>query len=216
MQHAGLVGVRGRIAVAVVIAALAGCGGDEETDAAASPTNQSPQISGTPSKQIAADQPYSFVPAAQDPEGDSLRFEVANSPSWLTFNPSTGGLQGTPTAANVGVYRGITIQVTDGRSFSTLAPFDVEVVAVGSRSVTLSWLPPTENEDGSPLTNLAGYRIRYGSSSGSYSNTISVANPGLATYVVEGLVPSRYYFVIASVNSLGVESRNSAEAIFNL
>jgi hypothetical protein len=215
MQHAGLVGVRGRMAVAVVMAALTGCGGDEETaDAAAS--NQSPQISGTPSNQIAADQPYSFVPAAQDPEGDSLRFEVANSPSWLTFNASTGALQGTPTAANVGVYRGVTIQVTDGRSFSTLPPFDIEVVAVGLRSLTLSWLPPTQNEDGTPLTNLAGYRIRYGSSSGSYSTTISVANPGLATYVVEGLVPSRYYFVIASYNSLGVESRNSSEAVFNL
>jgi hypothetical protein len=213
MQHAGLVGVRGRIAVAVVIAALAGCGGDEETDAAAT---SPPQISGTPSTQAGVDSPYSFVPAAQDPDSNTLEFTIANRPAWLTFNPSTGGLQGTPTAANVGVYRGITIQVTDGRSFSTLAPFDVEVVAVGSRSVTLSWLPPTENEDGSPLTNLAGYRIRYGSSSGSYSNTISVANPGLATYVVEGLVPSRYYFVIASVNSLGVESRNSAEAIFNL
>jgi hypothetical protein len=204
------------MAFAVMMTALfTACGGEEE--AAGDATTQSPpQISGAPSTQAAVDQPYSFVPAAHDADGNTLQFEVANLPSWLTFNPSTGALQGTPTAANMGVYRNITIQVTDGPSFGTLAPFDIEVVAAGSRSVTISWLPPTQNEDGSPLTDLAGYRIRYGSTSGSYSNTISVANAGLATYVVEGLVPNRYYFVIASYNSRGVESRNSSEAVANL
>jgi hypothetical protein len=106
--------------------------------------------------------------------------------------------------------------VTDGEAFSTLQPFDIEVVAGGQGNVTLSWLPPTENVDGSPLTNLAGYRIRYGNASGSYSNTISVANPGLATFVVEGLTPNKYYFVIASYNSAGVESSNSTEASITL
>jgi hypothetical protein len=201
------------MAIAVVMGALlAACGGEEEAGDAAG----APQISGTPSKQAAADQPYSFVPGAIDPDGDTLKFDIANRPAWLSFNPATGALQGTPTAANVGVFRGITIQVTDGTSFSTLPPFDIEVVAAGLRSVTLSWLPPTQNEDGSPLTDLAGYKIRYGSSPGTYSNTISLDGPGLATYVVEGLTPSRYYFVIASYNKLGVESRNSAEAVVTL
>jgi hypothetical protein len=189
---------------------LAACGGEEEAETGAL------QISGTPSKQVAAGQPYSFVPGAQDPEGDTLTFEIANRPTWLNFSPATGALQGTPTTANVGIYRGITIQVTDGQSFSTLPPFDIEVVAAGLRSITLSWLPPTQNEDGSPLTDLAGYKIRYGSSSGSYSSTISLANPGLATYVLEGLVPSTYYLVISSYNKLGAESRPSAEAVVTL
>jgi hypothetical protein len=190
---------------------LAGCGGDEGEDAATGL-----QISGTPSTQAAVDKPYTFVPGAQDPDGGTLKFEIANRPSWLNFDPVTGTLQGTPTAANVGVYRGITIQVTDGSSFSTLPPFDISVVAAGTQSVTLSWLPPTQNEDGSPLTDLAGYRIRYGSASGSYTTTVSVANPGLATYVVEGLAPSKYFFVIASYNKSGVESINSPEASITL
>lgn len=227
MEHSGLAGLRGRMALAVVMAALllTACSGEEDAaaDAAtASPTpspsapQSPPQISGTPGKQTTVDQPYSFRPAAQDPDGDTLEFAVANRPGWLAFNPATGVLQGTPTAAHVGVYRGITIQVTDGSSFSTLPPFDIEVVAVGLRSVTLSWLPPTQNEDGTPLTDLAGYRIRYGNSSGSYSTTVSLDNPGLATYVVEGLVPNRYYFVMSSYNRLGVESRPSAEAVVSL
>lgn len=211
MQDAGLVRVRGRMALAVVMGALlAACGGDEEAETGA------PQISGTPSKQVAVGQPYSFVPGAQDPDGDTLTFDIANRPAWLNFSPATGALQGTPTAANVGAYKGITIQVTDGQSFSTLQPFDIQVVAAGQGNVTLSWLPPTQNEDGSPLTDLAGYKIRYGNSSGSYSNTISLANPGLATHVIEGLVPNKYYFVVASYNKRGVESGNSGEASITL
>lgn len=211
MQDAGLVRVRGKLALAMMMGALlTGCGGEEEAETGA------PQISGTPTKQVAAGQPYSFVPGAQDPDGDTLTFDIANRPAWLNFTPATGALQGTPTAANLGVYRGITIQVTDGASFSTLEPFDIEVVAGGQGNVTLSWLPPTENVDGSPLTDLAGYRIRYGNASGSYSNTISVANPGLATYVIEGLVPNKYFFVVASYNKGGVESANSTEASITL
>jgi hypothetical protein len=175
-----------------------------------------PQISGTPETQALVSQAYSFTPTAHDPDGDTLEFAVANRPSWLSFSRSTGRLSGTPTAADVGVYRGVAIQVTDGLSSRTIPQFDIQVVAVGSSSVTISWLPPTENEDGSPLTDLAGYRIRYGDRSGSYSNTISLNNPGLATYFVDGLVPSTYYFVISSYNSRGVESRYSGEAVVSL
>ncbi len=87
---------------------------------------------------------------------------------------------------------------------------------MGPSSVTLSWIPPTENEDGTPLTNLAGYRIRYGDRSGSYSKTISVTNPGLAAYVIDGLLPETHYFVMSSVNSSGVESQYSNEHVISL
>jgi hypothetical protein len=169
-----------------------------------------------PPTQAVVDQLYSFTPTANDPEGDPLQFTIANKPAWLSFTPSTGALSGTPTAAQVGTYRGITIQVTDGKMPSTLPAFDIQVMSVGQKSATLSWTPPTQNEDGSPLTNLAGYRIRYGSSSGNYSSTISVNTAGIARHVVDGLAPGRYYFVLSSVNSAGVESRYSNEAVVNL
>ncbi len=41
---------------------------------------------------------------------------------------------------------------------------------------TLSWDPPTTNADGTPLTDLAGYRIYYGTSSGSYSQNIDAGD----------------------------------------
>lgn len=77
--------------------------------------------------------------------------------------------------------------------------------------VTLDWMPPTENTNGSALTNLAGYNIHYGTSSGDYTQTVSVSNPGLATYVVDNLTPGTYYFSVGAVNSQGVESPLSPE-----
>ena len=78
-------------------------------------------------------------------------------------------------------------------------------------AVTINWMPPTENTDGSSLTNLAGYNIHYGTKSGNYTQTVSVSNPGLATYVVDNLAPGKYYFAVAAVNSSGTESPLSSE-----
>ncbi len=78
-------------------------------------------------------------------------------------------------------------------------------------AVTINWAPPTENVDGSALMNLAGYHIHYGTASGKYTQTISVSNAGLATYVVSDLTPGKYYFAVAAVNSSGTESPLSSE-----
>lgn len=78
-------------------------------------------------------------------------------------------------------------------------------------AATLNWTPPTENTDGTPLTNLAGYDIHYGTESGDYTQSIPVNNPGLATYVVDNLTPGTYYFSVSAVNSAGTESPVSSE-----
>jgi len=82
---------------------------------------------------------------------------------------------------------------------------------VGTGSTTLSWMPPTQNSDGSPLTDLAGYKIYFGNESGNYHTSIQIDNPGLALYVVENLTPNIYYFVLTAINSSGVESQFSNE-----
>ena len=83
--------------------------------------------------------------------------------------------------------------------------------STGSGAVTLNWTPPTQNTDGTPLTNLAGYDIHYGTQSGDYTQSIAVDNPGLATYVVDNLTPGTYYFAVTAVNSAGTESPVSSE-----
>ena len=99
-----------------------------------------------------------------------------------------------------------TSQAATGVASSTSAP-----PTASSGAVTLNWTPPTENTNGSPLTNLSGYDIHYGTASGDYSQTVAVSNPGLATYVVDNLGPGTYYFSVGAVNSTGAESPLSPE-----
>lgn len=70
----------------------------------------------------------------------------------------------------------------------------------------LSWTPPTQNIDGSSLTNLAGYRIHYGTSPTAMTQTIQVANPGLRSYTVSNLASGTYYFAVRAYTSAGSES----------
>jgi hypothetical protein len=152
---------------------------------------------------------YSFQPTASDADSDPLTFSITNAPSWATFSTATGRLQGTPTASNVGTFSNIVIRVSDGKTTTSLAAFNITVLAVASGSATLSWTPPTLNTDGSPLTNLAGYRVYWGPAAGNYPNSVTLGNAGLTSYVVSNLAPGTYHFVVAARNSVGAESAMS-------
>jgi hypothetical protein len=81
-------------------------------------------------------------------------------------------------------------------------------------SVALTWQPPTENADGSPLRDLSGYKIYVGTSSSAYEyREIQFDNPGLSAYVVENLEPGTYYFAATAFNSSGAESAFSRKVV---
>jgi hypothetical protein len=82
----------------------------------------------------------------------------------------------------------------------------------GTGNATLAWIPPLENTDGTPLQDLTGYRIHYGTQPGNYEFTITIHNAGITSYVVEDLAPGTYYFAVTAVSSSGVESDPSGEA----
>ncbi len=75
-------------------------------------------------------------------------------------------------------------------------------------TATLSWTPPTQNTNGTALTNLAGYRISYGTTT-AIEQTIQIANPGVTSYTVPNLAPGTYYFAVRAYTSGGTESANS-------
>lgn len=174
--------------------------------------NRAPVISGTPATSVMQGTAYSFQPTASDPDGNTLTFSIANAPSWATFSTSTGRLQGTPNASNVGTSNNIVISVSDGQRTTSLAAFNITVLAVASGSATLSWTPPTQNTNGTPLTNLAGYRVYWGGSAGNYTSSVALNTAGVSSYVVENLAPGTYYFAVTAVNSSGVESTFSNAA----
>jgi len=101
------------------------------------------------------------------------------------------------------------ITFSDGTATASLPSFSIAVMAVATGSATLNWMSPTTNTDGSPLTNLAAYRVRWGTTQGNYTSSVRLDNPGLATYVVDGLAPGTYYFVVTAISSTGAESQFS-------
>ncbi len=176
-------------------------------------TNKPPVISGTPSTSVNAGSAYAFTPTASDPEGKTLAFSITNKPAWATFSTTTGKLSGTPSSTQTGTYSNIGIKVSDGSLTATLPAFAIVVSSTTTTgSATLSWTPPTSNTDGSTLTNLAGYRILYGTSSGSLNKTVQVANPGTSRYVVENLAAGTWYFSVRAYSTTGVESTTSNTA----
>ncbi|MCM2311705.1 MAG: putative Ig domain-containing protein [Steroidobacteraceae bacterium] len=166
--------------------------------------NRAPTISGSPATSVTVGQAYVFQPTASDADGDVLRFGIANAPSWASFDVVTGRLSGSP--ASTGSYANIVISVSDGTASATLAPFTINVVAPVVGSAELNWTAPTQNEDGSALTNLAGYKIRYGTSPGALNKLVDVVGAGITTATIEGLTAGTWYFSVSSYTNTGVES----------
>ncbi len=162
--------------------------------------NRAPTISGTPATSVTSG-------TASDPDsGQTLTYSITGRPSWATFSTSTGRLSGTPNSTHVGTYSNIVISVSDGSLSATLPAFSITVADVQTGSATLRWTPPTLNEDGSPITNLSGYRIYYGTSSANLSMVLDLPNPGLTSAVVENLSPATWYFAVKAYNTANVES----------
>jgi len=176
------------------------------TGSASGKSDTGPTISGQPVKTVSVGSHYSFQPTAADPNGDALKFSIRNKPSWASFSTSTGALTGTAGAATVGTYANITISASDGRTTASLPAFTLTVNQIATGNATIQWAPPTENTDGSVLSNLAGYRLHYGTSPSNMNETVKLSNPGLTRYVVDNLSAGTWYFAMTSYTTFGVES----------
>jgi hypothetical protein len=63
------------------------------------------------------------------------------------------------------------------------------------------------------LGDLAGYVIRYGTSTNSLDHEIRIPNPGITSSIVEGLVPATWYFTVSAFNAAGQESTSSTVVV---
>ena len=180
--------------------------------AVSAPPNPPPTISGTPATSANAGTAYSFTPTAADPNGNPLTFSIQNPPSWASFNTQSGNLSGTPGSGDAGTYSNIIISVCDGTSTASLPAFSIIVTQVANGSATVSWSAPTQNTDGSALTNLAGFNIYYGTSASNLNQSVQIANPGLTTYALGNLAPGAWYFAVNAYTTAGAESALSSIA----
>jgi Putative Ig domain len=206
-----------------VSALLSGCGGmgDDNSPTGAS-TSAAPgastgtsvptiQLSGTPPGTVVAGNAYVFQPTVQT-SGGTATLSATGLPSWATINSSTGEISGTPTSGDVGTTSNIAIIAVDGSATASLPAFTIDVTAPAAGSASLSWTAPTQNTDGTPVTDLAGYHIYFGTSVGALNSLIDVPGAATTEFEISNLSSGTYYFIVVAYNSLGFESPASNQA----
>jgi hypothetical protein len=181
--------------------------GTEGSEPIAPRPNRTPTIAGTPTTNLVVGNFWSFTPTAADPDGDSLTFTIQGEPAWASFDPSTGQISGTPSAA--GSFGPITITVSDGKQSVSLAAFTLQVVEHATGTASLSWTIPTERADGTFLDDLAGYRLYYGKDANSLTHVIQIADVGRTNQLIENLDNGTWYFAVTAYCRKGLESAKS-------
>jgi hypothetical protein len=89
-------------------------------------------------------------------------------------------------------------------------------------TVSLTWDAPTTRADGTslnPATDIATYKLYYGTSSGNYSQSIDVKPNLTAPYTTTDTVTlgsGTYYFAVTAVDTSGNESAYSADVMRTL
>lgn len=172
------------------------------------PPNQAPTISGTPATTVEAEKTYSFQPTASDPDGDPLYFKISNPPEWTSFSAANGELSGTPTNANAGTTSRILIAAFDPHgAFATLDTFSITVTQSAPGTATVSWVAPTQNTDGSALTNLSGFEVVHGTSADVLSSAPVTVGANVSSVQFDNLqVGSTHYFAVRVNASNGRQS----------
>ena len=145
--------------------------------------------------------------------GSSTAATSTTSTSTTGSNPQTAADSGTSTSGSSTTSGSTTSGSTTSGSTTTTgaAGSTPPTTPVASTSVTLGWVAPTQNSNGTPITDLAGYKIHYGTASENYTKVVAVSNPSLSRYVMDSLESGTYFFAITAYNSKGIESTLSGE-----
>ncbi len=172
-----------------------------------------PQPPGGGSEPTPTDPPSVELASASDVVNQGETVQLTWSSQQADSCAASGGWSGsrsTSGTATVGPLDGSTTftLTCTGAGGNAVAMLSVAVLDV----VTLNWVAPTENVDGSALTDLAGYRIYYGDQSRAYTEELAVANPAATEQNVE-LRSGSYYFAMTALDADGNESAYSNEVV---
>ncbi len=85
----------------------------------------------------------------------------------------------------------------------------------GIKEVALSWVAPVEREDGTPISmsEIAGYRVYFGTSAGNYTNKVDIADSNTMQVILSSLAADTYYIVVTTYDMDGRESAYSTEVL---
>ncbi|MEI8140949.1 MAG: Ig-like domain-containing protein [bacterium] len=85
-------------------------------------------------------------------------------------------------------------------------------LSLSANAVALAWDPTTNTVDGSTVSDLAGYKLYCGASSGSYSTVLDVGNTNTFS-VADLLQGSTYFFAVTAYTSNSIQSDYSTELV---
>ncbi len=113
--------------------------------------NEPPRITSVPTTSARAGRAYRYGVEAVDPNGDSLTYELLESPATMTIDAQTGLIQWTPAAAEIGT-QSIVVQISDPRGGVATQRFTLRVEsATTNRAPLFTFAPTTLGEVGIPL-----------------------------------------------------------------
>jgi hypothetical protein len=96
-----------------------------------------------------------------------------------------------------------------GTGGTTSQTATVTVTASNTGTATLTWVPPTQNTNGTPVTTLSGYHIYYGTTEGALTQSVVISSASTTSYEITGLSSGTWYFAVAAVAADGTESAQS-------
>tara|TARA_Y100001933_G_scaffold38247_1_gene34126 strand:- start:242 stop:1138 length:897 start_codon:yes stop_codon:yes gene_type:complete len=124
------------------------------------------------------------------------------SGGWSGDRPLNGTFETGPLADS----RTYSLTCTDGTE-NALASVTVDVF-----DKTIRWQAPEYNEDGTPVTDLAGYVIYWGEDSRAYTGSFRINSPSTTSWEAD-ITPGTYYFAMTAFDSEGNESDYSNELL---
>ncbi len=208
------------LAILGVLSLLAACSGSSSSDDdeavdpadAANPADPAAPVDSDPVTPPGTGPDMSFsVSSALIASGSSvvLNWTSTDATSCTASGGWSGGLatSGSQTVGPLTANTTFTLGCSDG-SETAIQMLTVSV----SGLLALNWQAPTENVDGTPLTDLASYRIYYGEGSRNYSETVNVSDSAALNHSFS-LISGSYYVAMTAIDLDGNESAFSNEVL---
>ncbi len=104
--------------------------------------NQPPRITSVATRFGSVGSTYAYSIQASDPEGTPLVFSLGRGPDGMTVDPTTGSVQWTPTATQVGKFV-VTLRATDSVGAVAVESFELDVLPQ-NRIPTITSVAPIE------------------------------------------------------------------------
>lgn len=138
-----------------------------------------------------------FTLETTNPDGKSLipRLTWATTPTAASCTAS-----GAWSGVKIGSGTEILAAVTSSKTYTLSCTWP------GQKSATVKWTTPTKNTDGSTLTDLAGFKVLYGSSSTALTQTANVSGATSNSWTSPDLAVGTWYFAAVAVTQSGIES----------